>query len=32
VAEHKDFELLGSIAATEEHDELQQAADDDVKG
>jgi hypothetical protein len=32
VAEHKNLELLGSIAATEEHDELQQATDDDVQG
>jgi hypothetical protein len=32
VAEHEDFEFLGSIAATEEHDELEQATDDDVRG
>jgi hypothetical protein len=32
VAKHEDLELLGSVAAAEEHDELQQAADDDVQG
>jgi hypothetical protein len=32
VAEHEDLELLGSLAAAEEHDELEQATDDDVQG
>jgi hypothetical protein len=32
VAKHQNLELLGSVAATEEHDELQQAADNDVQG
>ena len=32
VAEHEDLQLLGSIAAAEEHDELEQATDDDVEG
>ncbi len=32
VAGHEDLELLGSIAAAEEHDELEQATDDDVQG
>jgi hypothetical protein len=32
VAEHENLELLGSIPAAEEHDELQQTADDDVQG
>jgi hypothetical protein len=32
VAEHEDLELLGSITAAEEHDQLEQAADDDVHG
>lgn len=32
VAKHEDLELLGSIPAAEEHDELQQTADDDVEG
>jgi len=30
VAEHEDLELLRSVAAAEEHDELEQATDDDV--
>jgi hypothetical protein len=30
VAEHEDLELLGSVAPAGEHDQLQQAADDDV--
>jgi len=32
VAEHKNLQLLGSVAAPEEHDQLKQAADDDVEG
>ena len=32
VAKHQNLELLGSVAATEEHDELQQAADNDIQG
>ena len=28
VAEHEDLELLNSLAAAEEHDELEQATDD----
>lgn len=32
VAKHENLELLGSIATTEEHDELEQATDDDVQG
>jgi hypothetical protein len=32
MTEHQDLELLGPVAAAEEHHELQQAAHDDVKG
>ena len=32
VPEHEDLEFLGSLAAAEEHDELEQATDDDVQG
>jgi hypothetical protein len=32
VAEHENLQLLGSVAAPEEHDQLKQAADDDVEG
>jgi hypothetical protein len=32
VAEHKNLELLRLVAAPNEHDQLQQAADDDVQG
>jgi hypothetical protein len=32
VAEHEDLQLLGSVAASDEHDQLQQAADNDVHG
>ena len=32
VAEHEDLEFLGSITAAEQHDQLEQAADDDVHG
>jgi hypothetical protein len=32
VAEQENLELLRSIAASDEHDQLQQAADDDVQG
>jgi hypothetical protein len=31
VAEHENLELLGLVAAAEEHDELQQTADDHVQ-
>jgi hypothetical protein len=31
VAEHENLEFLGSIAATEEHDQLEQTADSDVQ-
>jgi hypothetical protein len=30
VAEHQDLELLPTVAAGDEHDQLQQPADDDV--
>ena len=30
--EHEDLKLLRSVAAAEEHDELEQATDDDVQG
>ena len=32
VAEYEDLEFLRSILAAEQHDQLQQAADDDVQG
>jgi hypothetical protein len=32
VAEHENLELLRSIAASDEHDELQQAAHDEIQG
>src|SRR5438067_1897823 len=32
VAEDKDLELLRSVAAAEEHDQFEQAADNDVEG
>jgi hypothetical protein len=32
VAEHENLQLLGSVAAAAKHDQLQQAADDDVEG
>jgi hypothetical protein len=32
VAEHQDLELLDSVAAAEEHDKLQETANDDVQG
>jgi hypothetical protein len=32
VAEHENLQLLRSVAAADEHDELQQTADDDVEG
>jgi hypothetical protein len=31
VAEYEDLELLRSVTAAEEHDELEQATDDDVR-
>jgi hypothetical protein len=31
VAEHENLELLGSITAAQEHDQLEQTADDDVQ-
>lgn len=30
VPEHENLQLLGSVAAPDEHDQLQRAADDDV--
>jgi hypothetical protein len=32
VAEHENLELLPTIAAGEEHDQLQQPANEDVQG
>jgi hypothetical protein len=32
MAEHEDLQLLRSVAASDEHDQLEQAADDDVEG
>jgi hypothetical protein len=32
MAEHEDLQLLRSVAASDEHDQLQQAGDDDVEG
>jgi hypothetical protein len=32
VPEHEDLEFLRSVASSDEHDQLQQAADDDVEG
>jgi len=32
VPEHEDLELLRSVAAAEEHDQLEQAAQGDVNG
>jgi hypothetical protein len=32
MAEHEDLQLLRSVAASDEHDQLQQAADDHVEG
>jgi hypothetical protein len=32
MAEHEDLQLLRSVAACDEHDQLQQAADDHVEG
>jgi len=32
VAEHENLQLLGSVAAADKHNQLQQAADDDVDG
>jgi hypothetical protein len=32
VAEHEDLELLGSVAAANEHDQLEQPADNGVEG
>jgi hypothetical protein len=31
MAEHENLELLRSIPATEQHEQLQQTADDDIK-
>jgi hypothetical protein len=31
MAEHENLQLLGSVTAGDEHDQLQQAADDDVE-
>ena len=31
MAEYEDLDLLSSVAAAEEHDELEQATDDDVQ-
>jgi hypothetical protein len=31
MAQHQNLELLGSILAPEEHEQLEQAADDDVQ-
>jgi hypothetical protein len=32
VPEHEDLEFLRSVASYDEHDQLQQAADNDVQG
>jgi hypothetical protein len=32
VPEHEDLEFLRSVASSDEHDQLQQAAEDDVHG
>jgi hypothetical protein len=32
MSEHEDFQLLRSVVSSDEHDQLQQAADDDVEG